>query len=96
METLDAQLHQIPMHFLFLHLAHYMVMEYSACCIIVDFTFMSILGTKHISESVEILPDSLTSPSSLEILGFDSNLSSQHSDEFVSPLASPHAEPAVG
>lgn len=44
------------------------------------------------SESVEVLPDSLTSPSSLEILGTDSNLCSQYSDEFVSPLESPHAE----
>lgn len=55
-----------------------------------------ILGTKHISESVEILPDSLTSPSSLEILGFDSNVCSQHTDEFVSPLDSPLVEADQG
>lgn len=51
-----------------------------------------ILGTRHISDSVEVLPDSLTSPSSLEILGSDSNVCSQHTDEFVSPLGSPPVE----
>lgn len=44
----------------------------------------SSMGLK-LSESVEVLPDSLTSPSSVEILPTDT----QNSDEFVSPLASP-------
>ncbi|KAF2902908.1 hypothetical protein ILUMI_03285, partial [Ignelater luminosus] len=59
-------------------------------------TSSSALGSK-ISESVEVLPDSLTSPSSVEILPIEtaSNHSCSHSlntDEFVSPLASPIVE----
>ncbi|KAF5305636.1 hypothetical protein FQR65_LT07717 [Abscondita terminalis] len=43
-----------------------------------------------ISESVEVLADSLTSPSSVEILPTESDYN--YSDEFVSPLASPLTE----
>ncbi|KAF5303929.1 hypothetical protein FQA39_LY01714 [Lamprigera yunnana] len=43
-----------------------------------------------ISESVEVLADSLTSPSSVEILPTESDYN--YSDEFVSPLASPIVE----
>lgn len=49
-------------------------------------------GFKPTSESIEILGDSLTSPSSIEIIATDSTNSrrqSQHTDEFVSPLESP-------
>ncbi|CAH2002989.1 unnamed protein product [Acanthoscelides obtectus] len=51
----------------------------------------SALGLKPMSESVEILGDSLTSPSSVEVI--DSNTTSRpqsrHTDEFVSPLNTP-------
>lgn len=54
-------------------------------------------GLKPSSDSVEILgmPDSLTSPSSVEVLGSDSISSRRHSemsDEFVSPQQSPLVE----
>lgn len=56
-------------------------------------TSSSTLGTKQTSESVEVLPDSLTSPSSIEILGSEatnSNRLSQVTDEeFESPFQSP-------
>lgn len=48
-------------------------------------------GLKHASESVEILPDSLVSPSSLEVLGSDSSTSPKLSGEFLSPLESPES-----
>lgn len=44
---------------------------------------------KQTSESLEILGDSLTSPSSVEVLDPDSISSRHESDEFVSPLQSP-------
>lgn len=46
---------------------------------------------KQTSESVEILGDSLTSPSSVEIIGLDS-IDSKNQDEFASPMESPLAE----
>lgn len=52
----------------------------------------SALGSKQTSDSVEVLPNSLTSPSSVEVLGTDSISSrrqSQYTDEFVSPLQTP-------
>ncbi|KAK5642067.1 hypothetical protein RI129_008234 [Pyrocoelia pectoralis] len=42
------------------------------------------------SESVEVLADSLTSPSSVEIIPTESDFN--YTDEFVSPLASPNVE----
>ncbi|XP_050294856.1 TATA element modulatory factor isoform X2 [Anthonomus grandis grandis] len=58
-------------------------------------TSSSAQGLKVMSESVEILGDSLTSPSSVEIIGSDSTNSrreSQHTDGFASPLESPCVE----
>ncbi|KAF7269317.1 hypothetical protein GWI33_017640 [Rhynchophorus ferrugineus] len=55
-------------------------------------TSSSIPGQKHMSESVEVLGDSLTSPSSVEVIGSDSTTgdkSSQQTDEFLSPSESP-------
>lgn len=56
-------------------------------------TSSSTVGTKQTSESVEVLPDSLTSPSSIEILGSEATNShrlSQYTDqEFISPFQSP-------
>ncbi|KAH1010663.1 TATA element modulatory factor isoform X1 [Dendroctonus ponderosae] len=52
-------------------------------------------GFKQNSESVEILGESVTSLSSVDIIGSDSANSrrlSQHTDEFVSPLESPCVE----
>lgn len=53
---------------------------------------ISIADSKPNSESVEIIQDSLTSPSSIEVIESDKNKSrrqSQYTDEFVSPLQSP-------
>ncbi|KAL1516991.1 hypothetical protein ABEB36_000815 [Hypothenemus hampei] len=53
----------------------------------------SVQECKQTSESVEILCDSLTSPSSVEIIGTDSSHGhSQHTDEFISPLESPNID----
>ncbi|XP_018578228.1 TATA element modulatory factor-like isoform X3 [Anoplophora glabripennis] len=52
-------------------------------------------GTKLTSDSLEILGDSIASPSSVEVIGTDSTNSrrqSQHTDEFVSPLDSPWSD----
>lgn len=52
-------------------------------------------GFKQNSESLEILGESVTSLSSVDIIGSDSANSrrlSQHTDEFVSPLESPCVE----
>ncbi|EFA00297.1 TATA element modulatory factor [Tribolium castaneum] len=46
---------------------------------------------KQTSESVEIIADSLTSPSSVEIIGSDS-IDCKNQDEFASPMESPIAE----
>ncbi|XP_066151451.1 TATA element modulatory factor isoform X2 [Euwallacea fornicatus] len=63
-------------------------------------TSSSTQGFKQTSESVEILCDSLTSPSSVEIICSDSNNSrrhSQHTDNIVSPLeGSPSIEEKLG
>lgn len=53
------------------------------------------VGLKQTSESVEILGNSLTSPSSVEVITLNSTESRRHSqqtDEFVSPLESPWSE----
>lgn len=61
-----------------------------------NFSLINIfVGTKLTSESVEILGDSIASPSSVEVIGTDSTDSrrqSQYTDEFVSPLDSPWSE----
>ncbi|KAJ8935602.1 hypothetical protein NQ318_017340 [Aromia moschata] len=58
-------------------------------------TSSSALGLKPTSDSVEILCDSLTSPSSVEVIATDSTDSmkqSERTDEFVSPLESPWSD----
>ncbi|KAG5885462.1 hypothetical protein JTB14_037043 [Gonioctena quinquepunctata] len=58
-------------------------------------TSSSALGLQPASDSVEILGNSLTSPSSVEVIGSNSTNSrreSQYTDEFVSPLHSPWSE----
>ncbi|CAH0546904.1 unnamed protein product [Brassicogethes aeneus] len=55
-------------------------------------TSSSAIGSKQVSESVEIVPESLTSPSSVEVLGTESSSrreSQQNTDDFVSPIESP-------
>lgn len=56
-------------------------------------TSSSALGVRPCSDSVEVLPDSLTSPSSVEILGSEATnshrLSQITDEEFVSPFQSP-------
>lgn len=51
----------------------------------------SSMGLKLPSSSVEVLPDSLVSPSSIELLGFTQSVEVSHAsdDEFGSPLSSP-------
>ncbi|GLV42283.1 uncharacterized protein CBL_03020 [Carabus blaptoides fortunei] len=56
-------------------------------------TSSSAIGVRPCSDSVEVLPDSLTSPSSVEILGSEATnshrLSQITDEEFVSPFQSP-------
>lgn len=57
--------------------------------------FVSLEGLKPASDSVEVLGESLTSPSSVEVIGSTSTNSrspSQHTDEFASPVDSPWSE----
>ncbi|OWR41457.1 hypothetical protein KGM_210359 [Danaus plexippus plexippus] len=51
----------------------------AASCHTISNSHSSSVGVKHNSESVEILPDSLVSPSSIECLGFDSYASDKNS-----------------
>ncbi|CAG9824421.1 unnamed protein product [Phaedon cochleariae] len=59
-------------------------------------TSSSALGPQETSDSVEVIGNSLTSPSSVEVISTNSTKSSrrssQHTDEFVSPLQSPYIE----
>lgn len=53
---------------------------------------MQFTGSKPNSDSVEVIVDSLTSPSSVEVLHSthsNSRNDSQYTNEFVSPLQSP-------